>query len=36
MFILITKLNNILKIDMLRHDLCVFYTFLDKDHKKYI
>jgi hypothetical protein len=35
MFILIIKLNNILKSDMLRLDLWLFYIFLDKDHKMY-
>jgi hypothetical protein len=31
MFILIIKLNDILKFDMVRHDLWLLYTFLDKD-----
>jgi hypothetical protein len=35
MFILIIKLNNILKFDMLRHDLWLLCTFLDKDHEMY-
>jgi len=35
MFILIIKLNNILKFDMLRQKLWLLYTFLDKDHEMY-
>jgi len=35
MFIMIIKLNNILKFDMLKHDLWLLYTFLDKDHEMY-
>jgi len=35
MFILIIKLNNILKFDMLKLGLCLLYIFLDKDHKMY-
>jgi len=36
MLILIIKLNNILKFDMLRLDLCLLYTFIDKDHEMYM
>jgi len=35
MFILIIKLNNILKFDMLRLDLWLLHTFLNKDHEMY-
>jgi hypothetical protein len=34
-FILIIKLNNNLKFDMLKHDLWLFYTIFYKDHKMY-
>jgi hypothetical protein len=36
MFILINKLNNILKFTMLKLDLWLFYIFCNKDHKMYI
>jgi hypothetical protein len=35
MFILIIKLNNILKFDMLKLDICLLYTFFDKDYEMY-
>jgi hypothetical protein len=35
-FILIIKSNNILKFDMLRHDLWLLYIFPNRDYKMYI